>query len=381
MIYLDNNATTPLAAEVFEAMLPFLHDEYGNPSSSHALGKSPKIAIAAARENVAELIGASRASEITFTASGTEADNWAILGSLEHLPGQKHIITTRVEHEAVRKLCEKLGNCGHRISWLDVDREGCLDLDQLKDELCDDTAIVSTMWANNETGVIFPVDQIAEIVRSNSRALFHVDAVNAAGKVKIDLANVPIDLLSISAHKFYGPKGIGALFIRENLNFPQMLIGGGQENGRRAGTEAVHQIAGLGAAAKLASDLQKMNKVGQMRDRLENSLLSLIPDSFVNGTKILTKRLANTSNLSFENTNGEMILHRLDEIGICVSTGSACNSESKTSSPVLAAMDVPYSQAMGSIRFSLGRTTKESDIENVISVLPGIVSELRSLAD
>ncbi len=380
MIYLDNNATTPLADEVSEAMLPFLREEFGNPSSAYSLSGRPKNAIEKARENIATLLGSSSAAEIVFTGSGTESDNWAILGSLEYCPDRKHIITTRVEHEAIRRLCEKLENRGYRVSWLDVDGKGELDLEQLKAELCDDTAIVSVMWANNETGVIFPVKEIAEIVKNNSNAVFHVDAVNAAGKVKIDVADVAIDLLSISAHKFCGPKGIGALFIRDGIDLPSMLIGGGQEKGRRAGTEAVHQIVGMGTAAMLAFDLQKMDDVRLLRDKLENALLSLIPDSFVNGSTDRARRLPNTSNMSFENTNGEMILHRLDEMGICVSTGSACNSESKISSPVLAAMDVPYSRAMGSIRFSLGRTTTESDIDKVISVLPNVVSDLRSLA-
>ncbi len=381
MIYLDNNATTPLAAEILDAMMPFLRTEFGNPSSSHFLSKQPKNAIVNAREKVAALLGASSASEIVFTGSGTESDNWAILGSLERFPDRKHIITTRVEHEAVRKLCEKLEQRGYRVSWLDVDREGSLDLDQLRSELCDETAVVSVMWANNETGAIFPVKEIAEIVKNNSDAVFHVDAVNAAGKVKIDLSDAAIDLLSISSHKFYGPNGIGGLYIRDGLDLPAMLIGGGQESGRRAGTEAVHQIVGMGTAALLVADLQKMDGVRILRDRLENGLLSRIPDSFVNGSPDLERRLPNTSNISFENTNGEMILHRLDESGICVSTGSACNSESKTSSPVLTAMDVPYSRAMGSIRFSLGRTTTESDIDKVTSFLPSIVSDVRSLAE
>lgn len=376
MIYLDNNATTQLAPPVIEAMESVIRNIYGNPSSSHAAGDEPKGIIAEARDSVAELLGAADAGEIVFTSGGTESDNWAILGALEAFGPTGNIVTTRVEHEAVRKLCEKLEATGRQVAWLDVDEQGLLDLDQLRGSLGENTAIVSVMMANNETGVLFPIEEIAEIVKERSNALFHVDGVNAAGKIPIDLKRTDIDLFSVSAHKFHGPKGIGALYIRDGAKLPPMLIGGGQEAGRRAGTEAVHQIAGVGAAARFVSDLSPMGKIRELRDRLENRILSTIPNASVNGTRDPAHRLPNTANISFENTNGEMILHRLDEAGICVSTGSACNSESRTSSPVLAAMNVPYSKAMGSIRFSLGRFSTEADIEQVETVLPTIIADL-----
>ena len=380
MIYFDNNATTKIAPEVLDAMMPFLSSQYGNPSSAHTLGRDAKRVIESAHENVAELLGAASADEIVFTSCGTESDNWALLGTLRSFPEKKQIITTRVEHEAVRKVCEALEQQGYLVTWLEVDGEGSLDLDALKGALSEQTAIVSVMLANNETGVLFPVKEIAEIVKERSNALFHVDGVNAAGKVAVDLKNTEIDLFSISAHKFHGPKGIGALYIRNGVDLRSFLIGGGQENGRRAGTEAVHQIAGIGAAAKLASDMSKMERVRALRDRLENEILNEIPNSRLNGTRETQKRLPNTSNISFENTNGEAILARLNDIGVCVSTGSACNSESHTASPVLQAMNIPYSAAMGSIRFSLGRYNTEEEVDFVLRKLPGIIAELRKLA-
>ena len=380
MIYFDNNATTQIAPEVLDAMMPFLGGQYGNPSSGHALGRDVKRAVGSAHENVAELLGASSADEIVFTSCGTESDNWAILGALKSFPEKKHLITTRVEHEAVRKVCESLEKQGYLVTWLEVDENGLLDLDSLRDALNEQTAVVSVMLANNETGVLFPVKEIAEIVKARSNALFHVDGVNAAGKVPVDLKNTAIDLFSVSAHKFHGPKGIGALYIRNGVNLPSFLIGGGQEKGRRAGTEAVHQIAGIGAAAKLASDVSKMERVRALRDRLENEILNETPNSRLNGTRDTAKRLPNTSNISFENTNGEAILARLDDIGVCVSTGSACNSESHTASPVLQAMNIPYSAAMGSIRFSLGRYNTEAEVDFVLKELPVIVANLSTLA-
>jgi cysteine desulfurase len=234
------------------------------------------------------------------------------------------------------------------------------------------------MLANNETGVLFPVDEIGRIVKENSDALFHVDGVNAVGKLPVDLKATEIDLFSLSAHKFHGPKGVGALYIRRGVELPPRFVGGGQENGRRAGTEAVHQIAGLGAAADLAADLSQMSRVREMRDLLEAGILSSIPDAYLNGTNDPNLRLPNTSNISFENTNGEMILAKLDSLGVCVSTGSACNSQDHTASPVLQAMDIPYSKAMGSIRFSLGRFNTSEEVEFVLKNLPGIVSETRA---
>lgn len=380
MIYFDNNATTQIAPEVLDAMMPYLASQYGNPSSAHTFGRDARRLVETAHENVAELLSAASPDEIVFTSCGTESDNWAILGTLKSFPEKRHIITTRVEHEAVRKVCESLEKQDYLVTWLGVDEEGSLDLDALKDALNEQTAVVSVMLANNETGVLFPVKEIAGIIKERSNALFHVDGVNAAGKVPVDLKNMAIDLFSISAHKFHGPKGIGALYIRNGVDLPSFLTGGGQEKGRRAGTEAVHQIAGIGAAAKIVCDMFEMERVRTLRDRLENEILDKIPNSRLNGTRLAAKRLPNTSNISFENTNGEAILARLNDIGVCVSTGSACNSESHTASPVLQAMNVPYSVAMGSIRFSLGRYNTEEEVDFVLRELPGIIADLRTLA-
>jgi cysteine desulfurase len=302
-----------------------------------------------------------------------------LLGGLQARPDKDHVVTTRVEHEAVRKLAEQLEISGFRVTWLDVDADGLIDIDNVAAAVDESTGIVSIMLANNETGVLFPVNRIAEAIKERSNALFHVDGVNAAGKVPIDLKNSAIDLFSISAHKFHGPKGIGALYVREGTQLPSYLTGGGQESGRRAGTEAVHQIVGFGEAARLASDLMDMERVRELRDKLENSILQTIPNTRLNGTADADKRLPNTSNISFVNTNGESILARLDDVGICVSTGSACNSIDHKASPVLAAMDIPYSIAMGSIRFSLGRFNYAKEVDLVLEQLPKIVDELRAI--
>jgi cysteine desulfurase len=377
MIYFDNNATTQLAPEAVEAMLPYLSGDFGNPSSAHSAGASARRAVHEARADVAEMLGADL-TEIVFTASGTEADNWAILGTVD--PAQKqHIVATRVEHEAVRKVIEQLERSGQEVSWLDVDSNGMLDLSALRGALRPETALASIMLANNETGIIFPMDEIGQIVKENSNAKLHVDGVNAAGKMKIDLSTGNIDLLAISAHKFHGPKGIGALFIRKGVNIKPMFCGGGQEFGRRAGTEAVHQLAGMGAACRLASGSETMGEVGKLRDRLEQGILAAVPNTYLNGGADAA-RLPNTSNISFENTNGEMLMSRLSDLDICVSTGSACHSADHTSSAVLQAMNVPYSRAMGAIRFSLGRYNTSEEVERLLDVLPGVVSEIRSLS-
>jgi cysteine desulfurase len=376
MIYFDNNATTQIADEVVVAMLPFLKGNFGNPSSAHAAGSDVRRAINESRSSVAELLGASP-DEIVFTSGGTESDNWAIRSALAADPTRNKIVTTRVEHEAVRKTCEQLERLGTEIVWLDVDSDGALDLGQLSDSVDERTALVSVMWANNETGVLFPVAEIAELVKSRSNALVHVDAVNAAGKIEIDLSKTDIDLLSISAHKFHGPKGIGALYIRRGVDLPAMMIGGGQESGKRAGTEAVHQIVGMGAAARIVADIAPMVAIERLRGKLESSILATIPNASVNGTRASEYRLPNTSYISFENINGEMLLSALDDHGVCVSTGSACNSETRSASPVLAAMNVPYSQAMGSIRFSLGRFNTEAEVDRVLELMPALVSQLR----
>lgn len=380
MIYFDNNATTPIAAEVFDAMRPYLEASFGNPSSAYAIGQESRRVVEAARESVASLIGANSPGEIAFTSGGTESDNWAILGALEVDQDKKHILTTRVEHEAVRKLCEKLETRGICVTWVDVDENGALELDTLRSALGADTAVVSVMLANNETGILFPIEEIGNIVKEHSNALFHVDGVNTVGKVAVDLKSTQIDLFSISAHKFHGPKGVGALYIRDGVDFPPFFTGGGQENGKRAGTEAVHQIAGIGAAAEFVKDMSPMAKVKAMRDRLEKTILETVPNAHLNGTSDTSKRLPNTSSISFENTNGEMISAHLDALDICVSTGSACNSADHAASPVLQAMNVPYSRAMGAIRFSLGRFNSEAEVDLVSGSLPGIITELRYLA-
>jgi cysteine desulfurase len=378
MIYFDNNATTPVAAEVLDAMLPYLSGAFGNPSSAYQAGQSARRAIEHSRESVASLIGARDPSEIVFTSCGTESDNWAILGTLDAQPGKNHIISTTVEHDAVRKVLKQLESKGFAVTWLDVDESGELDLVQLRSALSAETALVTVMMANNETGILFPINEIGRIVKEHSEALFHVDGVNAAGKISIKLGSAPVDLFSISAHKFYGPKGVGALYVRNGVTIGPYLIGGGQEGGRRAGTEAVHQIAGIGAAAEFVADLAPMQRVRQLRDRLETKILDKIPNSRLNGTADPAKRLPNTSSISFENTNGEMILDRLDQLGICVSTGSACNAADHTASPVLAAMNIPYSCAMGSIRFSLGRFNTAEEVDSVLAVMPEIVSDLEN---
>jgi len=376
VIYLDNNATTQLAPVVREAMLPFLDASYGNPSSAHVAGRDARRSIEEARKSVAALLGADP-TEIAFTSGGTESDNWAIRGALAASSDKKHIVTTRVEHEAVRKVCEMLERKGFEISWLDVDGNGALDLEQLRASLRKDTAVVSVMLANNETGILFPVDEIAEIVKAQSTALVHVDGVNAAGKVPIDLSKTAIDLFSISAHKFHGPKGVGALYIRDGVTLQSLSIGGGQESGRRAGTEAVHQIVGMGAAAEFVHDMSRIQNVRRIRDKLEREILQNVSIASLNGTSDESRRLPNTSNISFENMNGEAILSRLDDAGICVSTGSACNAQDHIASQVLAAMDIPYSKAMGSIRFSLGRFNTEKEIDSVVAEVEKVISELK----
>ena len=374
MIYFDNNATTQIAPEVFEAMKPFLGDFYGNPSSAYSFGRETRQIVEESRENVAALIGANEANEIIFTSGGTESDNWALVGTLQANPNKKHIITTRIEHEAIRKLCEKLQKNGYQVTWLEVDENGFLNLSQLKNSLRKDTAIVSVMLANNETGILFPVAEIGEIVKANSDAILHVDGVNAVGKIPVSLKETEIDLFSLSGHKFHAPKGIGALYLRAGVALPSFLIGGGQEHGRRAGTEAIHQIAGLGTASKLAIKIEP--KVGVLRDELEDFILQNISNARLNGTKDRTVRLPNTSSISFENLNGEALLAKLNDLGVCVSTGSACNAETHAASPVMQAMNIPFVRAMGAIRFSLGRYNTDDEVAFVIEILPKIIGEL-----
>jgi cysteine desulfurase len=380
IVYLDNNATTRVAPEVRDAMQPYLAEAYGNPSSAHTFGREMRRSIERAREQVAELLGAADASEIAFTSCGTESDNWAIRGVLEMQADKRHIITTRVEHEAVRNLCEQLERNGYEVTWLDVDSEGLLNLEDLRAALRPDTGLVSVMLANNETGVLFPIEEIGQTVREHSKAAFHVDGVQAVGKIPIDLRNTSVDLFSLSGHKFHAPKGVGALYIRSGIKLAPFLIGGGQERGRRAGTESVPYIVALGAACAMAGNFEEHAGIRSLRDQLEDTILAAIPNARLNGTGNRERRLPNTANISFEHIEGESILARLDEAGICVSTGSACNAESHVSSAVLRAMDVPYSTAQGSIRFSLGRYNTQSEIDYTLASLPGIITQLRELS-
>lgn len=378
MIYLDNNATTQVAPEVFEAMQPFLTSHYGNPSSAHAFGRESRAAVEKARQEVADLLGARDANEIAFTSCGSESNNWAIGGLLEQNPNRRHIITTRVEHEAVRKLCEHLAKIGCEVTWLEVDEQGAVNVDDLRKALRRDTGIVSVMLANNETGVLFPIEEIGRIVRDHSDAVFHVDGVQAVGKIPISLGEWQVDLFSISGHKFYAPKGIGALYIREGLKLPPFVIGGGQEKGRRSGTEAVPNIVALGRASKLAREFIGHEQVRALRDRLENTIIKTISGSSVNGTTAPGKRLPNTTNISFDGVLGPDVVSALDAAGICVSTGSACHADSADASPVLTAMHVRTSRALGSIRLSLGRYTTARDIDQTLEVLSEIVETLRN---
>ena len=376
MIYLDNNATTKVAPEVFAAMEPYLKSSYGNPSSAHAPGREMRAAVETAREQVAELLGAARASEIVFTSCGSESDNWAIGGFLEQNPTRRHIITTRVEHEAVRNLCEHLAQIGCEVTWLEVDRQGELDLDDLRRALRRETGLVSIMLANNETGVLFPIEEIGRIVKENSDAVFHVDGVQAVGKIPINLHDWPVDLFAVSGHKLHAPKGVGALYIRDGIELPPFIIGGGQERGRRSGTEAVPNIVALGRACQLAREFTGHQQIRALRDHLEDEVLARFPIACLNGEADRSRRLPNTSNVSFAGLEGGSILAMLDDAGICVSTGSACNADSQDVSAVLRAMRVPFPIARGSIRFSLGRYNTKEEIDQTLDVLTRVVNQL-----
>jgi cysteine desulfurase len=380
MIYLDNNATTRVAPEVFDAMQPYLTELYGNPSSAHTFGRNLRAAVERARGQVSELLGAKDAGEIVFTSCGSESDNWAIRGCLEQNPTRRHIVTTRVEHEAVRNLCEHLARNGYEVTWLEVDRNGELDLDDLRKALKGDTAIVSVMLANNETGVLFPIEEIGKIIREHSDAVFHVDGVQAVGKIPISLSNSNVDLFALSGHKFHAPKGVGALYIRDGLKLAPFIVGGGQESSRRAGTEAVPNIVALGRACELAREFDGHDQIRALRDRLEDEVLAKIPNARLNGSPNRAKRLPNTANISFEFIEGENIMAMLDEAGVCVSTGSACNSDSHEASAVLRAMNIPYTAARGSIRFSLSRYTTSADIDHTLNVLPAIINRLAEMS-
>lgn len=378
-IYFDNNATTRVLPEVAEAMLPFLTEQYGNPSSIHRFGSQVGQKLADARAQVTELIGAADPVEVIFTSCGTEGDNAAIRGMLEARPDKRHIVTTQVEHSAVLGLCQHLEKKGYRVTWLSVDQDGALDLDELRAALTDDTALVSIMWANNETGVIFPIAEIGEIVRARGIP-FHVDAVQVAGKLPVNVNELPVDLLTISGHKFYAPKGVGALYVRRGITFPPFMIGGHQERNRRAGTENVAGIIGMGKAAETARGrlIEDATRVKTLRDQLETLLLESCPDSRVNGSR--QNRLPNTLNISFRYLEGESILVLLDQQGICASTGSACTAGSSEPSHVLRAMKVPPDWLQGAVRFSLGRFSSEEEVRYVNEKVPPIVQRLQGLS-
>lgn len=377
-IYLDNNATTMVAPEVLEAMLPFYNERWGNPSSIHSFGGGVSENVDAARASVAKMLGADNEYEIVFTGTGTESDNMAILGNISYYKDKKHIITTRVEHPAVLALCKKLERDGFTITWLPVDAEGMIDVDILKDSVRDDTAIVSVMYANNETGVVFPVEEIGSFLRERGIP-FHVDAVQAAGRIPIDVNKINCDLLTISGHKFHAPKGIGALYVRRGTRMRPILYGGHQEKGRRPGTENVPAIIAMGKAAELAMESVKdTSKMKALRDKLENAILSRFKNSMRNGDP--EKRVPNTSNIGFEYIEGEAILLYLDSMGIAASSGSACSSGSLEPSHVLRAMGVPFTAAHGSIRFSLSRYTTEDEIDYVISAMPDVVNRLLEIS-
>lgn len=377
-VYVDNNATTKVAPEVVEAMLPYFTEYYGNPSSMHFFGGQVQKKINEAREKVADLLGA-EPSEIVFTSCGTESDNAAIFGTLDSYPERRHFVTTRVEHPAIGNVSTYLARKGYRVSELSVDREGRLDLDELRETVTEETSLVSVMFANNETGVVFPVEQVGAIAKEKGIP-FHTDAVQAVGKIPINLKESTIDMLSLSGHKLHAPKGIGVLYLRKGTKFSPYMIGGHQERGRRGGTENVPYIIGLGKACELAkAHMEEENtRVRALRDYLEAKILEKIPNTLVNGDRV--NRLPNTLSVSFEYVEGESILLLLSDLGICASSGSACTSGSLEPSHVLRAMGVPFTAAHGSVRFSLSIYNTKEEMDYIIEHLPGIIQRLRDIS-
>ncbi|MFI4911025.1 MAG: cysteine desulfurase NifS [Sedimentisphaeraceae bacterium JB056] len=377
-IYLDNNATTRVADEVIEEMMPYFGEFYGNASSMHNFGGQVSTKLRNAREKVAALLNCDP-SEIFFTSGGTESDNWAIKGTLSANPAKRKLITTRVEHPAVLTTCRAMAPHGYQVVEIGVDENGRLDMDEFKDAIDEETALVTMMWANNETGTIFPIDEVARLSKENG-ATFHTDAVQAVGKIPISLEGSNIDLLSISGHKLHAPKGIGVLYIRKGTMLHPYMTGGHQEGGRRAGTENAPAIIGLGKACELAKQHIELEntKVKALRDKLQQALMTSCPNAMLNGDP--DNRLPNTANISFEFIEGEAILLMLDRFGICASSGSACTSGSLEPSHVLRAMGVPFTAAHGSIRFSLSMYTTEAEVDKVIKEMPPIITRLRELS-
>ena len=378
-IYLDNNATTQVAPEVVEAMLPYFSEQFGNPSSMHSFGNKVGFAIKKARKQIQQLLGAEHDSEIIFTSCGTESDSTAIISALKAQPERNEIITTVVEHPAVLSLCEHLEKEGYKVHYLKVDKKGRLDLDEYRSVLSERVAIVSVMWANNESGTLFPVLKMAEMAKE-AGVMFHTDAVQAVGKIPMDLKSSKIDMLSISGHKLHAPKGIGVLYLRRGVRFRPLLRGGHQERGRRAGTENTASIVGLGKAAELALEHMAFEntEVAAMRDRLEQGILEAVPHCFVTGDP--QNRLPNTTNIAFEFVEGEAILMLLNKQGIAASSGSACTSGSLEPSHVMRAMAIPFTAAHGSVRLSLSRYNRMGEVENVIQAIPQIMARLRKLS-
>lgn len=377
-IYLDNNATTRLDPMVLEAMMPFMTEHYGNPSSIHGFGEPVRKGIERAREQVAALLGAAHDSEIIFTSCATEANSTAILSAVEALPERKEIITTVVEHPAILEVCEHLERRGYTIHRLPVDNQGRLDLAHYQSLLSENVALVSAMWANNETGTVFPVQTMATMAKEKG-VLFHTDGVQAVGKFPIHLASSDIDMLSFSGHKIHAPKGVGALYVKRGSRFRPLLRGGHQERGRRAGTENAAGIVGLGMACELAEvHMPIMSHLAELRDELQAGLLAKVPCSIVTGDS--ENRTPNTLNIAFEYIEGEAILLMLNQLGIAASSGSACTSGSLEPSHVMRAMSIPYTAAHGSVRFSLSRYTRQKEIDYVLEKLPPVIERLRSLS-
>ena len=377
-IYLDNNATTRLDPMVLEAMMPFMTDHYGNPSSIHGFGEPVRKGIERAREQVAALLGAAHDSEIIFTSCATEANSTAILSAVEALPERKEIITSVVEHPAILEVCEHLERRGYTIHRLPVDNQGRLDLDHYQSLLSENVALVTVMWANNETGTVFPVQTMATMAKEKG-VLFHTDGVQAVGKFPIHLASSDIDMLSFSGHKIHAPKGVGALYVKRGSRFRPLLRGGHQERGRRAGTENAAGIVGLGMACELAEvHMPMMSHLAELRDELQAGLLAKVPCSIVTGDS--ENRTPNTLNIAFEYIEGEAILLMLNQLGIAASSGSACTSGSLEPSHVMRAMSIPYTAAHGSVRFSLSRYTRQKEIDYVLEKLPPVIERLRSLS-